>query len=281
MSEQLVENRTLTVIPRFGLQQGSVFVEPIFDSYTGLYRGVPHNWQKLRNEGVTCATPDDTFKFDFPSGKTHTFNLSNPAIAQMWAWIKERPEIAERKEDMLPGGSKPNALAYVEDLEGDLVKETSVKKRKFELEAWVRSLPSAVQVEKCKLLGQHTQSLSPLEVEDYLVEKARGAKYTDLEAVRVEKNDKTRLFLIELKERRIISSYHKGYKFGDQIMGTDLESTLYWLNQSENREVVMIWKRQINMGFEGDDFSLETELVKEKNKGGRPPLNKELVKENA
>ena len=64
-------------------------------------------------------------------------------------------------------------------------------------------------------------------------------------------------------------------------MGTDLESTLYWLNQSENREVVMIWKRQINMGFEGEDFSVEAELVKEKNKGGRPPLNKELVKENA
>lgn len=276
-----VENKVITVVPTYGLQQGALYVEPVYDSFTGLYRGIPHNWEELRKQGVSCATPNDSFKFDFPSGKVYTFDLSNPSIAQMWAWIKESPMVAEEKDDLLSDGKKMNALAYVEDVMADLQKEATVKKKKFELETWVRSLPYALQVEKCKLLGQSVQFMKPLEVEDYLIEKARSAKYPELEAVKNEKNEKTRLFLIELKDRKIIAPYHRGYKFGDQIMGTDLESTLYWLNQSENREVVMIWKRQINMGFEGEDFSVEAELVKEKNKGGRPPLNKELVKENA
>ena len=276
-----VENKVITVVPTYGLQQGALYVEPVYDSFTGLYRGIPHNWEELRKQGVSCATPNDSFKFDFPSGKVYTFDLSNPSIAQMWAWIKESPMVAEEKDDLLSDGKKMNALAYVEDVMADLQKEATVKKKKFELETWVRSLPYALQVEKCKLLGQSVQFMKPLEVEDYLIEKARSAKYPELEAVKNEKNEKTRLFLIELKDRKIIAPYHRGYKFGDQIMGTDLESTLYWLNQSENREVVMIWKRQINMGFEGEDFSVEAELVKEKNKGGRPSLNKELVKENA
>lgn len=274
------ENKVITVVPTYGLQQGALYVEPVYDSYTGNYRGVPHNWEELRKQGIACATPTDSFKFDFPSGKVYTFDLSNPSIAQMWAWIKESPMVAESKDDLLSDGAKVNALAYVEDTEGDLIKEATVKKKKFELEAWVRSLPAPLQIEKCKLLGQHTQHMKPLEIEDFLIEKARSAKYPELEAVKNEKHDKTRLFLIELKERKIIQTYHSGYKFGEQIMGTDLQSTIYWLNQPENRDVVMIWKRQINMGFEGEDFSLEEEL-KPKNKGGRPPLNKELVQENA
>lgn len=277
------ENKTITIVPRYGLQQGAIYVEPVYDTYTGLYRGIPHNWEELRKQGRTCATPNDSFKFDFPAGKPYVFNLANDNIAQMWDWIKETPQVAETKEDMVGDGSKLQALAYVEDAEGELKKEASVKKKKFELEAWVRSLPYPSQIEKCKLLGQHTQYMKPIDVEDYLIEKARSAKYLELEAIKNEKNDKTRLFLIELKERKIIQSYHGGFKFGEQVMGTDLQSTIYWLNQPENRDVVMMWKRQLNMGFEGEGFSLESELVKEKNKGGRPSLNKpvETVVENA
>ena len=273
------ENKTITIVPRYGLQQGAIYVEPVYDTYTGLYRGIPHNWEELRKQGRTCATPNDSFKFDFPAGKPYVFNLANDSIAQMWDWIKETPQVAETKEDMVGDGSKLQALAYVEDAEGELKKEASVKKKKFELEAWVRSLPYPSQIEKCKLLGQHTQYMKPIDVEDYLIEKARSAKYLELEAIKNEKNDKTRLFLIELKERKIIQSYHGGFKFGEQVMGTDLQSTIYWLNQPENRDVVLMWKRQINMGFEGEGFSVEEELTTKLKPGPKPKVDTTVTTE--
>ena len=275
------ENKTITIVPRYGLQQGAIYVEPVYDTYTGLYRGVPHNWEELRKQGKTCATPNDSFKFDFPAGKPYVFNLANDSIAQMWDWIKETPQVAETKEDMTGDGSKLQALAYVEDAEGDLKKEASVKKKKFELESWVRSLPYPSQVEKCKLLGQHTQYMKHIDVEDYLIEKARSAKYLELEAIKNEKNDKTRLFLIELKDRKIIQAFHGGFKFGEQVMGTDLQTTIYWLNQPENRDVVMMWKRQINMGFEGEGFSVENELSGKGKPGPKPKVDTTVSEVNA
>lgn len=274
VEETLVtENRKITIIPRHGLQQGSVVVEPVYDEGLGTYRGIPHNWEELRKQGLVTSTPNDSFKFNFPSGQQYVFDLSVPLVAQRWKWIQEHPVIGKDKEAAI---SNTNILAYVEDVEADMIKTASVKKEKFNLESWVRSLPSTEQVKVCKLLGQNVHYLKPIDIEDYLIELARGPKYTELKKVKEDKTTHSKLFLIELRDKKIIHSFHGGYKFSDIVLGMDLPTCIYWLSQPENREIVLQWKRQINQGFEGESFSFEKELVEEPKRQGRPPLNKEV-----
>lgn len=267
------ENRSITVVPRHGLQQGSMLIEPIYDSMTDSYKGIPFDWEEKRRQGIACATPNDTFKFDFPSGKRHVFDLNNTQIAQRWAWIKHHPKLCLNSDDVI---NNPECLAYVEDVEADQAKVMTIKKIKFQMETWVRELSSAHQADVCKLLGQNVTYMAPAVIEDYLIDICRGTKYGDIKAVKEDTKTKTKLFLIELASRKMITPFQKGYKFEDIILGLDLDTCIYWLNQQENREIVLQWKQKINMGFEGEAFSLEKVLeVEAKNKGGRPPLNKE------
>lgn len=271
------ENRKIVIVPRYGLQQGAVFLEPVYDQSTGTFKGIPYNWEELRKMGKAVATPDDSFKLDFPSQSKYELDLSNIQVAQRWNWMRHHGKVAESVEEILSNPKKFNCLAYVEDLESAMVKTASVKKVKFELEGWVRSKPAPEQVKICKLLGQNTSYMKPLDIEDYLVEKARSEKYQELVTIKDDTQNNSKLFLLELRDRKIIIPFHKGYKFGETVMGLDVASCIHWMNQQSNLEIVLQWKRQINMGFEGESFSIEDELSKpEKNKGGRPPLNKEV-----
>lgn len=211
----------------------------------------------------------------------HVFDLNNPVDEIDWEWVKHNKEIGE---DIHAAESDNHILYYIEKLDAEIDKRLAKVKVLRQAYGIIENASDQERKDLCKYLGQDVSVFRPKDIEDYLMTKAEKTPALILKA-KADPNYKTRVFLYKLVEAKKIKIDKSGiYKYGEIILGLNLDAAIYWLNDTKNRVLVGKLFSEIegsdNVPFSNvvDDFTKdENGLV-----GGESAkiLSKELVDED-
>lgn len=262
----------ITLRAVFGKQQGKLTVYPMQVGDTGKMVGVENLSEEEKRTVKRLVTPETSRIIEDGS----TFDLSDETDKTDWEWIKVLPEIVESREK---AHEEPRALFYIEDLDRDI--QVRIKKADLIFQALklVSESSDFKKNEICRLMGQDTRYFRPIDVEEYLKERAMNnpaeliQKYND-------RYYKVRLFLYRLLDAKIIKKDGNNiYKYGEIILGVNEDAALHWLSDSNNAQFVRQWQMQLNPdplpSVDPSQFDDQGDLVKADNKKAESAGNSE------
>lgn len=174
-----------------------------------------------------------------------TFDLDNPFEKNLWECIKDNPVIApERnaKDDrgvLLIDGTRERygrADFYIER-EGE-ISSRRVSRIQLLTKAYtyIEQDSEAGRVTKCKLLGKNMRSAVPVDVQNYLYERAEKNPNEIIELY-TGSDQALKLLLIDAKDKRVIVNKSGIWMFSETMLGATDESIIVFLKNPANNSI--------------------------------------------
>ncbi len=245
-------------------KNGKTTVMPTPDGM-GWYLGVPRLSEQDKRSMIYWAEPDS--KVVLKHGIR--FDLSDPAQAVTWSWVKFSAAIAasEAACQMTPG-----AEFYVHEDSVEFVKSITAKEQKFKAGNLVLNDPISNHGHRALLLGVDMEGSTPGAIKDFLLEMADKAPSKILEVFE-SRDISTKLLLLKAMKNNVIIKDPNGiYYYGNVTLGTSEKSAIHWLNNTENKHMVDLLEKEVN-----PDYFVEAETIKPNNVV--EPINEGTVNE--
>jgi len=249
--EQL-ENGTSTdkiITLRSVYKDGKQTVQPAFDRNTGFYAGVDRIPEREKENlayyvvvGKTGKDSKENTRIKLYDGIT--FNLENEVDKVNWKWVRELPCVA-MSFDAAQRENKATFYVHIATREAEIkLKKSQLILKAMEL---VKNDSPGKYVDRALLLGADMENDPQVVILDYLYEQAR------LHPDRVIRlyEDKTMLIYLlfrkALKSRIIFKDNSAGfYRFDNIALGNTEDSSIAYLLQKENQDVVELINRTLN-----------------------------------
>jgi len=216
-------------------KQGKTTVMPTADG-NGWYKGVPRLSDEDKRKLVHWAEP--TSKKVIREGTT--FDLNNEVDRITWAWVKHAPCICATKEEVQ---HTPGAEFYIY-LENEEAK-TNISRHELRYKATDLILKdNAVNYPmRAELLGINMDGESPLVIKEYLMDQANRAPEKII-AIYKSKDISAKLLLLKALKKGVVREEGGLFMFGSNVLGTTQDSSVKWLANPENAEIVRLLERE-------------------------------------
>lgn len=180
------------------------------------------------------------------------FNLDDVVDAANWAaiehcnWIaKDRYQRDTEGNLIIDGGAKRYGVAdlYVER-PGEIAKSKITRKQLVHRASdYIYKDSESERIKKCKVLGRNLTTALPVDVLDYLLDKAEKnpKKIIDL----YEGEDwKMHLFILDAVDRGVITKSEGFFKYDDKMLGASIEATISLLRNIQYKKLLESIKRE-------------------------------------
>lgn len=237
-------------------------IQPAFDPKSGWYAG------------VTRVSEDDKkgLKYYITVGETgdkarnntsiqlydgYEFDLNNEIDQINWEWVKRCKEVAESFED----AQKSKIARFYVVIEGreSVKKNNAVALRHKAISLVLEDSP--VNYENRALLLGFDMKGEPIEtVKQFLLEQADDKK-TSAKVIEVytSKALNIQLLYLKAKQKNIVTTTANGaIKFGVQVIGMSDESSIVFLQDKGNKEVLNLLEREVNPEYFVDSSTFTT-----------------------
>lgn len=252
---QGIEKVKLTLRAVWGKQQGQLILYPpkhgITERIVGVQEMSPH--EKLNAKRVV----DENTSRKIVDGLV--IDLNDPIDKIDWQWIRQCKEIAESLDDAQHSQA---ALFYVEDIDGEIIEKIRTSDLKFEAMKYVKESSEVRKSEIARLLGKDSRYLRPIDIHNYLMDEAEHKPKVIINAYR-DKDAKTKLFLLTLKQKKIVKVDNNGFiRYNEEMLGVNEDAAIQWLKDPKNSDFIKQFHLLINPGY-GKPESTKQEIKEE------------------
>lgn len=227
----MTQEKVIVLKAMHGKQQGYLDLTPARDRVTGRLRGVkPLSQEDMR---LAIRAVDGNTVRKITDGLT--LNLNDETDRIDWEWIKECREISLDRYSAL---GDPNVLFYVDQPDREVDERISKFDTVLEAGIIVKDASQVRKAEICRYLGFHTAGLPPKDILDYLADIAQKKPEKIIKA-NEDPQFKQKIFLFSLIDANIVKKDKNGiYRYGDIVLGLNVDAALVWLNDKANRDLV-------------------------------------------
>lgn len=232
---------TITLKAVYGKQQGPMDIQPIYNNVLQRFEGVDELTEDEKKQAVRVIN-DDTYR-RITDGTIIDLNRDVDVVD--WAWIKLCNQIEKSEED---AQSSRVAMFYIYSEE--VLVKAKIKKTDliFDALSMIKKATETERAQRCRLLMGTTSHFTPLDIEDYLKDKAMTEPQSIVN-VFSDENFKQKLFLLDLIDARIIKidPKDKVYRFNDRPIGASEKSVIEFLGEPNNQDMVAQFKIELDM----------------------------------
>lgn len=232
---------TIVLKAVYGKQQGPMDIQPIYNQIMQKFEGVEELTEEEKKQAVRVIT-EDTFR-RIEDGTIIDLNRDVDVVD--WAWLKLCPQIEKNLES---AQQSRIAMFYVYNEESIVKKKIEKTDLIFEALTFIKKASDTERSQRCRLLIGNVAHFSPLDIEDYLKEKAMTEPQTVINVF----NDgqfKHKLFLYDLIDARIvkIDPKDKIYRFNDRPLGASEKAVLEFLTNAANQDIVAQFQLELDL----------------------------------
>lgn len=218
---------------------GKTIVQPVKDSLTGWYKGVPRLSDEDKRKLTYWAEP--TSKFTLTNGVT--FDLNDPIQRDTWEWVKHCSCIAQTEEEcQFTSGAE--YFIFMENTEA--FAKIGKREQKYKAVQYVlEDAPSNYHL-RSMLLGVDMTGMSEILVKDFLLDQAELNPAKVLE-IYESKDLSLRLLLLKALKKSIIVLDSGGiYRYGNTVLGMTESASLAWMGETDNKHTVEMIEREVS-----------------------------------
>lgn len=232
-------------------------IQPAFDAKVGWYAGVERISEDQKRDLTYYVTVGETG--DKARNNTtielydgFQFNLNQEVDSINWNWVKRCKEIAESFEE----AQKSKIARFYVVIEGrESRKNNSLVALRHKAISYVLE-DSPVNYENRALLLGFDMTGEPVEtIKEFLLEQADKKKSAPkIIDVYTSKALNIQLLFLKAKQKGIVTTTANGaIKFGVQVIGMSDESSIVFLQDRGNKEVLSLLEREVNPEYFVDD----------------------------
>jgi hypothetical protein len=230
----------ITLKGKFGKQQGSLELSPVFDSVSEKFLGVEELTEEEKKKSIRAVDGSTVRKITVDM----TLNLDRDFDVIDWSWIKECRQIAPN----IKAAAQSNASLFYVYNEDTIIKEQVNKADQvFEAMSLVKNASATEKSQRLSLMMGSTSDFKELEIEHYLKDKAMNEPDKIIRLFS-DKDMKVKIFLFDLIKKGVLRKDPKDKMiyFEDRVIGATDAAVVEFLKSADNQELVSHLKLELD-----------------------------------